>query len=198
MPGPLTKPRQNTRHVVRIALAAALALIGGALVIVFFVSDRGPVGPLVSCFDFAEEQTGAAESPACAPFILPAGEAARLLESMTLERLDLGFYVVADEDTWAAISKSEIWRTISAAASAVLGVHGVADDVYFIVTPASREESALLLQGDIGILSCCPLVGLRSRDPILLDVAVGYEECRVVETCGDLGLIIQILELGFR
>ncbi len=148
MPGPLTKPRQNTRHVVRIALAAALALIGGALVIVFFVSDRGPVGPLASCFDFAEEQTGAAESPACAPFILPEGEAARLLESMTLERLDLGFYVVADEDTWAAISKSEIWRTISAATSAVLGVHGVATDVYFIVTPASREESALLLQGD--------------------------------------------------
>lgn len=148
MPGPRSKPRQNTRRVVLIGLAAAFVLIGVVWVIVFFFSDRGPVGPLASCFDFAEEQIGAAESPSCAPFILPEGEAARLLERMTLERLDLGFYVVADEETWAAISRSEIWRTISAATSAVLGVHGVADDVYFIVTPASREESALLLQGD--------------------------------------------------
>lgn len=123
--------------------------IGALLIAVFAVRDGGPVGPLASCFDFAEEQTGAAQSPACAPFILPEGEAERLLESVTLERLEAGFYLVADEASWAEISKAEIWRTISAVVSAVLAVHGESADVYFIVTPASREESALLLEGKL-------------------------------------------------
>ncbi|MCH8188407.1 MAG: hypothetical protein IIB66_06870 [Proteobacteria bacterium] len=122
-------------------------VIGVALIAIFAVLDSSPVGPLASCFDFAEEQTGAAGSPACAPFILPDGEAIRLLETMELRPLSSGFYLVADEESWAEISKTEIWRTISAVLSAVLAVHGENPDVYFIVTPASRGESTLLLEG---------------------------------------------------
>ena len=104
--------------------------------------------PLTSCFDFAEDQTGTAQSPACAPFIFPESEAKRLLDSTELRELRSGFYLIADEDTWAGLSKAEIWRTLSAVTSAVLGVREVSADIYFIVTPASREESARLLQGD--------------------------------------------------
>lgn len=147
-PGPRPSLRQRLPFFVLMGIAGGFA-VGVALVVVFAVRDGGPVGPLVSCFDFAEERSGAARSPACAPFILPDGEAVRLLESMTLERLDAGFYLVADEASWAAISKAEVWRTISAVVSAVLAVHGESADVYFIVTPASREESALLLEGKL-------------------------------------------------
>lgn len=141
----MPRPRRTPPLVTLIVIAGVFAI--GVVFIVFVVRDRGPVGPLASCFDFAEEQTGAADSPACAPFIFPEDEAERLLGSMTLERLDAGFYLVADETSWAAISKAEIWRTISAVTSAVLGVHGESADVYFIITPASREESAFLLEG---------------------------------------------------
>ena len=148
MPSPRPSLRQRIPFFVLMGIAGGFA-IGVALVVVLAVRDRGPVGPLASCFDFAEEQAGAARSPACAPFILPDGEAARLLESMTLERLEAGFYLVADEASWAAISKAEVWRTINAVVSAVLAVHGESADIYFIVTPASREESALLLEGKL-------------------------------------------------
>ncbi len=139
--------RQGTPLLAVMGIIAGVVAIGVVLVIVFVVRDSGPVGPLISCFDFAEEQTGAADSGPCAPFIFPEGEAVRLLESMELRALRSGFYLVADEDSWAAISKAEIWRTISAVVSAVQAVHGESADVYFIVTPASREESALLLEG---------------------------------------------------
>lgn len=134
------------RRLPRTVLIAAAAIV--AVVIILVVRDGGPVGPLASCFDFAEEQTGAAQSPPCAPFILPDGEAERFLDTVALERLELGFYLVADEASWAAISKPELWRMISAAVSAIQAVHGEDADVNFIVTPASREESALLLKGD--------------------------------------------------
>lgn len=148
MPSPRPSLRPSLRRrLPLIALITALA-IAAALVVIFVVRDSGPVGPLASCFDFAEEQTGAAQSPACAPFIFPEGEAARLLESMALRRLNSGFYLVGDEDSWAAISKAEVWRMISAVVSAIQAVHGENADVYFIVTPASREDSALLLEGD--------------------------------------------------
>ncbi len=122
-----------------------LAVLGVALT----GPSRGAhADPLASCFDFAEDQTGAAQSPACAPFIFPQGEAERLLDSTELRELRSGFYLIADADTWAGLSKAEIWRTLSAVTSAVLGVREVSADIYFIVTPASREESARLLQGD--------------------------------------------------
>ncbi len=146
MPRSRPSPRQLVSLFALVGIACG-SLIGIGLLVFFAVRDGEPVGPLASCFDFAEEQTGAANSPACAPFIFPQGEVARLLETMELRPLSSGFYVVADEDTWAAISKAEVWRTISAVVSAVLAVHGENADVYFIVTPASREESALLLDG---------------------------------------------------
>lgn len=146
----MSRPRPSLRQ--RMPFFAIMGIAGGfliglVLIAVFAVRDSGPVGPLASCFDFAEEQTGAADSGPCAPFMLPDGEAVRLLESMELRPLSSGFYLVADADTWAAISKAEIWRTISAVVSAVLAVHGENADAYFIVTPASRKESALLLEG---------------------------------------------------
>lgn len=146
----MARPRPSPRQLVSLFALMGIAggsLIGIALLVFFAVPDGGPVGPLISCFDFAEEQTAAAASPACAPFILPEGEAVRLLESMELRPLSSGFYLVADEDSWAAISKAEIWRTISTVVSAVLAVHGENANVYFIVTPASRAESTLLLEG---------------------------------------------------
>lgn len=146
----MSRPRPSLRQ--RMPFFAIIGIAGGfviglVLIAVFAVRDSGPVGPLASCFDFAEDQTGAADSGPCAPFVFPQDEAARLLETMELRSLRSGFYVVADADSWAAISKAEIWRTISAVVSAVLAVHGENADVYFIVTPASREESTLLLEG---------------------------------------------------
>lgn len=142
----MLRQRPGTPLIVLFVAAGAAAIV---VIIVFIVRGGGPVGPLISCFDFAEEQTGAATSPHCAPFILPDGEAERLLGTMDVTRLGSGYYVVGDEDSWAAISKADIWRTLSAVVSAVQAVHGVDGDVSFIVTPASREESAQLLQGEL-------------------------------------------------
>ena len=139
----MPRPRLATPLIALIAAAAAAAV----LIIVFVVRDEPFVGPLLSCFDFAEEQTGAAQSPACAPFIFPEAEAARLLDTTELRQISSGLYLIADEDTWDGLTKAEIWRSLSAFTSAVVGVRGVNADIYFIVTPASRDESALLLDG---------------------------------------------------
>lgn len=146
MPRSRPTPRQLVSIFALVGISVG-SLIGMGLFVFFTVRDGDPVDPLISCFDFAEEQTGAAQSPACAPFVLPEGEAVRLLESMELRPLSSGFYVVADEESWAEISTAEVWRTISAVVSSVLAVHGENADVYFIVTPASRAESTLLLEG---------------------------------------------------